>query len=116
MRKENPVANRRVHESRVAQPPPHRRRPYELRVLVELAGIDGVASQRIQRIVLEHEEATAGTQHSADLPEQRDVLVVRDVMEYARSQRNVECAVVERNLAAVEVPEIGRAAVLRSAD
>ena len=35
---------------------PHHGRANELRVLVELAGVHRVARQRIQRIVLEHEQ------------------------------------------------------------
>src|SRR5689334_7127147 len=44
------------------------------------------------------------------------MLLVRNVVKHARGERSVERVVRERNLAAVEVRELGRTAMLRGAD
>ena len=80
-------------------------------MLVEHARVDGVPRQRVQRIVLEDEQPAAGREHTANLAEQCDVLVVRDVMEHARRQRDIERTVRVGNPPAVEMAELGRGAV-----
>src|SRR5690606_39025894 len=77
------------------------------RVHVELAGAHRMHGQRVERIVLEHEERARRPQDTTDLAEQIEVEAVIDVMEHAGGKRDVEAVLGDRDGGAVEMSEGG---------
>ena len=94
----------------------HRPRPDQHGVLVERAGVHGVPRKRVQRVVLEDEQQPVRCKHATNLAEQRDVLRVRNVVEHARRERDVERRRAVRNRGAVEMRELGLLAMTVRAD
>src|SRR3982074_2998101 len=107
MREENPVTQHAVRKSSGPYGCRQSARLHQNSIFVERTSVYGVHCERVVRVMLENDQPTARANHAVELFEKVGMFGVRNVIQNACHEYQVETIVRKRELRAVEVHEIG---------